>query len=78
MIRQQMKFGEWLMLVTLSLLWGGSFFFNGVAVAELPTLTIVLGRVGFAAMALFIFMKWAGLAIPMGRRSGAPFSGWGF
>ena len=56
------------MLVTLSLLWGGSFFFNGVAVAELPTLTIVLGRVGFAAMALFIFMKWAGLAIPMDRQ----------
>ena len=67
-IRQQMKFGEWLMQVTLSLLWGGSFFLNGVAVAELPALTIVLGRVGFAAMALFIFMKWAGLAIPMDRQ----------
>ena len=46
MIRQQMKFGEWLMLVTLSLVWGGSFFFNGVAVAELPVLTIVLCRHG--------------------------------
>ena len=51
MIRQQMKFGEWLMLVKLSLFWGGSFFFNGVTVAELPVLTIVLSRVGFAAMA---------------------------
>ena len=43
-------------------------FLNGVAVAELPALTIVLGRVGFAAMALFIFMKWAGLAMPMNRQ----------
>ena len=78
MIRQQMKFGEWLMLVTLSLLWGGSFFFNGVAVAELPTLTIVLGRVGFAAMALFIFMKWAGLAMPMDRQIWRAFLWMGF
>ena len=78
MIRQQMKFGEWLMLVTLSLLWGGSFFFNGVAVAELPTLTIVLCRVGFAAMALFIFMKWAGLAMPMDRQIWRAFLWMGF
>ena len=73
-----MKFGEWLVLVKLSLVWGGSFFFNGVAVAELPVLTIVLGRVGFAAMALFFFMKWAVLRCRWGARSGRPFSGWGF
>ena len=78
MIRQQMKFGEWLMLVTLSLVWGGSFFFNGVAVAELPVLTIVLGRVGFAAMALFVFMKWAGLAMPVGRQIWQAFFWMGF
>ena len=33
---------EWAMLIALSVLWGGSFFFNGVAVKELPSLTIVL------------------------------------
>ena len=42
----------WGLLVFLSVLWGGSFFFNGVAVKELPTLTIVLGRVSLAALAL--------------------------
>ena len=78
MIRQQMKFGEWLMLVTLSLVWGGSFFFNGVAVAELPVLTIVLGRVGFAAMVLFVFMKWAGLVMPVGRQIWQAFFWMGF
>lgn len=36
---------EWGMLFGLSLLWGGSFFFNGVAVKELPILTVVVGRV---------------------------------
>jgi drug/metabolite transporter (DMT)-like permease len=41
---------EWLLLVTLSVMWGGSFFFIEVALRELPTLTVVLGRVGIAAI----------------------------
>ena len=44
---------DWLLLMTLSVLWGGSFFFSEVALAELGPLTVVLGRVGFAAGALF-------------------------
>lgn len=43
---------EWLLLVTLSVMWGGSFFFVEVALRELPPLTVVLGRVGIAALAL--------------------------
>jgi len=43
----------WAMLVLLSLCWGGSFFFTGVAVTELPTFTIVVLRVGLAALALW-------------------------
>jgi hypothetical protein len=31
------------MLIALSVLWGGSFFFNAVAVKEWPSLPIVLG-----------------------------------
>ena len=31
---------EWGLLALLSLLWGGSFFFIGVAVKELPPLTL--------------------------------------
>ncbi|MBL6081663.1 DMT family transporter [Belnapia sp. T18] len=46
------------MLIVLSVLWGGSFFFSGVAVRELPSLTIVLARVGIAALVL-----WAVLAV---------------
>ena len=43
---------EWLLLITLSVVWGGSFFFIEVAVRELPPLTVVLGRVAIAALAL--------------------------
>ena len=53
---------EWAMLIALSVLWGGSFYFVGVAVADLPPLTIVALRVGMAAIALW------GIALAMGLR----------
>src|SRR5258708_9348699 len=43
---------DWGLLVLLSVLWGGSFFFTGVAVRELPPFTIVLARVAIAAVLL--------------------------
>src|SRR5687768_6020264 len=43
---------EWALLAVLSVLWGGSFLFVAVAVAELPPLTLVLARVALAALAL--------------------------
>ncbi|MCZ4282300.1 DMT family transporter [Kiloniella laminariae] len=55
---------EWGMLIALSLLWGGSFFFNGIAVRELPPLTIVVSRIALAAMALFIVMRVLRLEMP--------------
>ena len=47
-----MSAADWLLLVVLSLLWGGSFFFAKVAVGELPPLTLALGRVAIAATIL--------------------------
>ena len=49
---------EWLALFALSGLWGGSFFFYKVLVAELPPFTVVLGRVAIAALALNLLL-WA-------------------
>ncbi len=43
---------DWPLLLALSLLWGGSFIFVGVAVKELPVLVIVLARVAMAAAVL--------------------------
>jgi len=42
----------WVWLLSLSLLWGGTFFFAKVALSELPPLTVVFGRVTLAAVAL--------------------------
>ena len=42
---------EWLLLIILSVLWGGSFFFGEVALMELRPFTVVLGRVALAAIA---------------------------
>jgi drug/metabolite transporter (DMT)-like permease len=55
---------NWLLLLLLSLLWGGSFFFYKVLVAELPPLTVVLGRVGIAAIALNLGLWASGRGVP--------------
>ncbi|MDP9013215.1 MAG: DMT family transporter [Pseudomonadota bacterium] len=47
---------EWMLLLVLSSLWGCSFFFFKVLVAELPPFTVVLGRVGMAALLLNVFL----------------------
>jgi len=55
---------EWGLLLLLSVLWGGSFFFSKVALAELPPFTVVLGRVAIAAAALYLYLRATGRAIP--------------
>lgn len=55
---------EWAMLITLSMLWGGSFFFIGIAVLEVPPLTIVLARVAIAALVLNLYLAAIGQTLP--------------
>lgn len=52
---------DWLLLLALSLLWGCSFLFGRVAVADVPPLTLVLARVGIAAIALHVALRVAGI-----------------
>jgi len=54
---------EWLMLILLSLLWGGSFFFMKIASVELPVLSIVLVRVFLAALSLYAYIKIRAISI---------------
>ena len=68
-INRAMSSLEWSMLLALSVLWGGSFFFVGVAVTELPLFTIVVLRVGLAALALHAVVRVAGVDMPMDLRS---------
>ena len=63
-----MIFHEWGLLLALSILWGGSFFFNSVAVRELPTSTVVVGRVTLASVAFLLVMRVTGQQFPRNPR----------
>ena len=56
---------NWGLLLLLSLLWGSSFFFYKVLVAVLPPVTVVLGRVGIAAIAMNLWLLAQGQPMPM-------------
>ncbi len=59
-----MGFREWALLLILSLLWGCSFFYFKVLVAELPPFTIVFGRVAIAALVLISWLAARRQALP--------------
>ncbi len=59
----------WSLLIALSVLWGGSFFFVGVAVAEVPPLSLVTLRVAIAAGILWAALPLFGVAAPRGARA---------
>ena len=54
----------WGMLVTLSIVWGGTFFFQEIAVQELPVFTIVSIRVVIAALLLWAVTALTGNKLP--------------
>lgn len=62
-----MKAVEWAMLLALSAVWGGSFFFNAVAVKALPVFTVVAARVALAALILLLVLQLRGERMPAGR-----------
>jgi drug/metabolite transporter (DMT)-like permease len=64
---------DWALLVLLSILWGGSFFFTGVAIRELPPLTIVLARVTIAAALLLPLLLAQGGRLPASLAGWKPF-----
>jgi len=59
---------EWLLLILLAAIWGGSFFFSKVALAELRPFTLVLGRVGLAALALNLAILATGQRMPGSKK----------
>jgi len=57
-----MSLTDWILILLLSAIWAWSYIFNRFALEDLPVLTVVLGRVGIAALVL------APLAIAMGYK----------
>src|SRR5262245_29190128 len=67
-VHTAMSMRDWCLLLCLGAIWGGSFFFARVAVAEIPPLALVLFRVAIAAFALHVYLAIRGpsfrLALP--------------
>ncbi|WP_314950654.1 DMT family transporter [Bradyrhizobium cosmicum] len=64
---------DWSLLAVLSILWGGSFFFNGAALRELPPLTLVFLRVALGAAILLPLLRIQGIGFPNGLTGWKPF-----
>jgi drug/metabolite transporter (DMT)-like permease len=64
---------DWALLAALSILWGGSFFFNGAGLRELPPLTLVFLRVALGAAMLLPLLRMQGICFPKGFAGWTPF-----
>lgn len=71
---QAIDTATWWRLILLSILWGGSFFFAGVALRELPPLVIVCARVVLGTIMLIPVLLWSGLSLPSRLRDWMPFA----
>ncbi len=72
--QKPMSLASWVQLIALGVIWGASFFFARVAVMEIPPLTLVLFRVGIAAIALHLYLAARGISfVPVLKRSGSFF-----
>ncbi|MEZ5812036.1 MAG: DMT family transporter [Rhizobiaceae bacterium] len=63
----------WAQLLFLGAIWGASFFFGRIAVAEIPPLTLVLFRVAIAAMALQVYLAARRISFHPALRRAGPF-----
>ena len=63
----------WLLLILLSVLWGGSFYFVSIALCELPPMTLAFGRVALAAALLYPLFKMRGGALPISLAGWMPY-----
>lgn len=57
-----------LMLVALGTLWGSSYLFIKITVAEVPALTLVAGQLSLATLIMWPLLRLRGLYMPRDRR----------
>lgn len=60
----KMSTSDWIMLLTLSGLWGCSYFLVEIALQGLPVMTLVAIRILLAALVLWIFVMLSGATVP--------------
>lgn len=68
---REAKVVEYLLLGVLALLWGSSYLFIKVAVAEIPPITLIALRVSGAALFLFMVLMLRGRRLPRDARTWA-------
>jgi drug/metabolite transporter (DMT)-like permease len=68
---------DWALLVLLSILWGGSFFFAKVIVQEVPPFTLVFIRFASAAGALWVYLAVNRTALPRAMSTWIAFAAMG-
>jgi drug/metabolite transporter (DMT)-like permease len=68
MIRTVMNRGDWLILLVLALIWGGAFFFIGVAVRHVQPLTYVWLRLTIGAAGLWAYLMIKGETISLPKQ----------
>lgn len=73
-----MPLRNWIMLAVLGAIWGGSFLFAKVAVAEIPPLVLVFFRVSIACAVLLAVLWYQGLFGRLEKRLALPFLVMGF
>ena len=72
-----MSSANWGLLILLSVLWGGSFFFTGVALSALPPFTLVFLRVAGAAIVLHLIILSQSKRMPCNPKIWLNFIGMG-
>ncbi len=72
-IHRSMTATEWGLLILLCLVWGGSYFYIGVAVKALPPFTIVAFRVAVGAALLYLVVRLYGQRMPRDRATWGAF-----
>lgn len=69
---------NFLILLLLGALWGSSYLFIKIGVAEIPALTLVAGRLLLATVILWLLMWVTGQPIPRGRALWGAYAVMGF
>lgn len=69
---------EWALIILLSVIWGGAFFFAEIALNDVTPFGIVFARVCGAAIVLFVILCCLGLALPRTWAGWKPYFVMGF
>src|SRR5581483_6029342 len=72
-VHRTMTASEWSLLVFLAVLWGGSYFYVGVAIKVLSPLEIVAFRVTLGALLLYLVVRLTRARMPRDRATWGAF-----